>query len=106
MRVFVTGATGFIGTALSLELLSAGHHVTGLARNEAASAKLDRLGVAVHRGVLEEPETVSEGVRQADGVIHLAYDTISVGLPRMVKRTIASSARCWRHLGQRISRSW
>ena len=74
MRVFVTGATGFIGTALILELMAAGHEVTGLARNEAAAAKLDRLGVAVHRGVLEEPETVAEGAGHADGVVHLAYD--------------------------------
>ncbi len=74
MRVFVTGATGFIGTALIPELKAAGHDVVGLARNQAAVAKLETLGVAVYRGVLEEPESLAEGVRNADGVIHLAFD--------------------------------
>ena len=74
MRVFVTGATGFIGTALIPELKTAGHDVVGLARNDAGAAKLESLGVAVHRGVLEEPQSLLEGVRGADGVVHLAFD--------------------------------
>lgn len=74
MRVFVTGASGFIGTAVVGELKSAGHEVVGLARNDASAAKLRALGVGVHRGVLEKPDTVAEGARNADGVIHLAYD--------------------------------
>jgi uncharacterized protein YbjT (DUF2867 family) len=74
MRVFVTGATGFIGTALIAELKEAGHEVGGLARNDAAAAKLESLGVAVHRGVLEEPASLVEGARNADGVVHLAFD--------------------------------
>ena len=74
MRLFVTGATGFIGMALMPELKVAGHEVVGLARNDAAAAKLESLGLAVHRGVLEEPESLAQGARDADGVIHLAFD--------------------------------
>ena len=74
MRVFVTGATGFIGTALIPELKGAGHEVVGLARNDAGAAKLESLGVAVHRGVLEAPDSLAQGARNADGVVHLAFD--------------------------------
>ena len=74
MQVFVTGATGFIGAALIAELKAAGHQVVGLARNDAAAAKLESLGVAVHRGALEEPQSVAEGARNVDGVVHLAFD--------------------------------
>ena len=74
MKVFVTGATGFIGSALIAELTAAGHEVVGLARNDAAAAKLESLSVAVHRGTLEEPESLVQGARNADGVVHLAFD--------------------------------
>ncbi len=74
MRVFVTGATGFIGTALIPELKAAGHEVVGVARNDEGAAKLEAAGVAVHRAVLEEPEGLADGARASDGVIHLAFD--------------------------------
>jgi len=74
MRVFVTGASGFIGAALIPELKGAGHEVVGLARNDASAAKLESLGALVHRGVLEEPDTLAKGARDADGVVHLAFD--------------------------------
>ncbi|MHB8528676.1 MAG: SDR family oxidoreductase [Caulobacteraceae bacterium] len=74
MKVFVTGATGFIGTALVPELKAAGHDVVGLARNDAGAAKLEALGVGVHRGALEDPASLAEGARNADGVVHLAFD--------------------------------
>ena len=74
MRIFVTGATGFIGTALVPNLTTVGHEVIGLARNDVGAAKLEGLGAAVHRGVLENPDSLAEGARAADGVIHLAYD--------------------------------
>ncbi len=74
MRVFVTGASGFIGTGVVRELQGAGHTVVGLARSDASAAALEKAGVAVVRGDLTQPETLAAGVTQADAVIHLAFD--------------------------------
>lgn len=74
MRVFVTGATGFIGTEVVRELLAHGHSVLGMTRSDEGAAKLRAAGADVHHGELSDLDSLSKGAEQAEGVIHLAFD--------------------------------
>ena len=73
MRVFVTGAAGFIGTVTTKELIANGHEVLGLARSDANAEALEKMGATVHRGSLQDLDSLRNGAKETDGAIHLAF---------------------------------
>jgi len=73
MRIFVTGASGWIGSAVVPELLGAGHEVVGLARSEASAQRLEAAGAIVQQGDVDDPDGLAKVAADSDGVIHLAF---------------------------------
>jgi nucleoside-diphosphate-sugar epimerase len=74
MRIFLTGATGFIGSRITPLLLEAGHQVLGLTRSDAGAQQLAAAGAEAHRGDLEDPASLQRGAEKVDAVIHCAFD--------------------------------
>jgi len=101
MRVFVTGGTGLIGSAVVAELLRNGHTVLALARSEASALAAEEAGAEVLRGALADPDVLRAGAGRADGVIHLAFGN-DFSSPEAVMRSVAEEAAALAVLGEEL----
>ena len=101
MRVFITGATGLIGTAVVAELLSAGHDVTALARSDSSAAKAEAAGARAVRGSLVDLDVLRTQAETADGVIHLAFGN-DFSSPEALARNVAEESAALDALGQAL----
>lgn len=90
MHVFVTGGTGQTGPAIVTELIGSGHAVTGLARSDAAAARLEALGATALRGSMEDLETLTAAASRADGVVHMANGGDFSDPDGMTRREVAA----------------
>ncbi|MYV99434.1 NAD-dependent epimerase/dehydratase family protein, partial [Streptomyces sp. SID3343] len=101
MRVFITGGTGLIGSAVVAELLAAGHSVTALARSDASAANAESAGAQVIRGGLADLDVLRTGAEQADGVVHLAFRN-DFGSPEALARAVTEEAAALATLGDAL----
>ncbi|WP_089102852.1 SDR family oxidoreductase [Streptomyces hyaluromycini] len=103
-RVFVTGASGWIGSALIPELISAGHKVTALARSDASAAALTKAGALVHRGDLDDLDALRSAAQASDGVIHLAFN-VGLALSGDFQGAVDADLRAVGALGEALTGS-
>ena len=107
MRIFVTGASGWIGSAVVPELISVGHRVLGLARSDASATAVSDMGAEVLRGDLNDTEVLRAGALDSDGVIHLAFVVPSVTevATRTDARAVGPSRRARGWVGSNIAKA-